>query len=80
QIPTSFGGLVFMMSAISLLGVVIAIEALPVASYLRAAQAGEVAGFTPELTAAAIIVPTLCLGATLVSLRLAVRRLDELET
>src|SRR5690606_4056681 len=79
QIPTSFGGLVFMMSAITLLGMMIAVEALPVGSYLRALQRGEATGFTSELAIAAAVVTTLCLGATVISLRLAVRRLDELE-
>ena len=42
QIPTGFGGLVFMMSAIVLLGVVIVIEAVPVGmTYLRAATRGR---------------------------------------
>ncbi len=36
QIPTGFGGLVFMMTAILLLGLVIVIEAYPVMNYLRA--------------------------------------------
>jgi len=35
QIPTSFGGLVFMLLAIALLGAVIVLEAMPVIEYLR---------------------------------------------
>ena len=34
QIPTSFGGLVFMMSSIALIGLVVMLEARPVYSYL----------------------------------------------
>jgi ABC-2 type transport system permease protein len=79
QIPTSFGGLVFMMSAISLLGVVIAVEAVPVSSYLRARQAGDQLSLLPELLASGAVVAGLCIAATVVSLRLAVRKLDELE-
>jgi ABC-2 type transport system permease protein len=37
QIPTSFGGLVFMMATIALLAIVIVIESVPVYRYLRAA-------------------------------------------
>jgi ABC-2 type transport system permease protein len=80
QIPTSFGGLVFMMSAITLLGVVIAIEAIPVSSYLRARQEGNALALTPELLLAAALVIGLCVAATVISLRLAVRKLDDLET
>ena len=49
QIPTSFGGLVFMMTTITLLGLVIVVEAVPVVSYLRAEQAGGGSTVTPEL-------------------------------
>ena len=40
QIPTSFGGVVYMMASLSLLAVVIMIEAIPVTAYLRAAHQG----------------------------------------
>jgi ABC-2 type transport system permease protein len=40
QIPTSFGGLVFMMSSIALIGLVIVLEARPVYSYLSAQAFG----------------------------------------
>ena len=80
QIPTSFGGLVFMMSAITLLGLVIAIEAVPVSAYLRARQHGEPLGFSAELLVAGALVVGLCVSATVISLRLAIRRLDTLES
>lgn len=79
QIPTSFGGLAFMMTAISLLGVVITLEAVPVASYLRARQMGGPLGFTGELVLALGAVATLCVGATAVSLRLGLRRMRVLD-
>ena len=41
QIPTSFGGVVYMMASLSLLAVVIMIEAQPVAAQLRAHHRGE---------------------------------------
>ncbi len=40
QIPTSFGGLLFMMTSIALIGVVIVLEARPVYSYLSAVSFG----------------------------------------
>src|SRR5262249_42700181 len=50
QIPTSFGGLVFMMSAILLLAAIIVIEARPVAAHLQATQLGtDRSAFTSEL-------------------------------
>jgi ABC-2 type transport system permease protein len=75
QIPTSFGGLVFMMSSIALIGAVIVLEARPVYSYLSAQAFGEptepvemVLGF-----GLAVIV---CGVATLVPIEAAVRRLE----
>jgi ABC-2 type transport system permease protein len=74
QIPTSFGGLVFMMASVSLIGIVVLLEGRPVYEYLVAqtfrssADIGEmVFGFT----AAGLV----CLAATLLPLRLAERRL-----
>ena len=40
QIPTSYGGVVYMMASLTLLAVVIMIEAVPVATRLRAMQFG----------------------------------------
>lgn len=80
QIPTSFGGLVFMMSSISLLGLLIALEAVPVAAYLRAQQAGIPLEPTPGLIGAGVAVVAICIATTAVSLRLATRRLDALES
>lgn len=79
QIPTGFGGLLFMMSSITLLGLIIAIEAVPVSAYLRASQASEAFSLTPGLLVAGGLVVTLCILSTVIPLRLAVRRLDQLE-
>lgn len=79
QIPTSFGGLLFMMVSVSLLGVLIAVEAGPVSVYLRAQQAGEPFRLTTELAGAFGLVLFLCAGATVVSLRMALARLKDLE-
>jgi ABC-2 type transport system permease protein len=79
QIPTSFGGLVFMMSSLSLLALVIVIEALPVASYLRALAAGRDPGISAELVLCMAVVAALCTAATIIPLRIGLRRLQELE-
>lgn len=78
QIPTSFGGLLFMMSAISLIGAVIVLEARPIYLWLGARQAGETAPVSELalwLGAAALV----CLAATFIPLRLAQRRLEAIE-
>jgi ABC-2 type transport system permease protein len=79
QIPTSFGGLVFMMAAISLLSLIIVIEAVPVAEQLRAWQAGEAAGSPASLALSLGLVFAVSALATLVPLRLALRKLAALE-
>ncbi|MEO8450824.1 MAG: hypothetical protein ABI647_13585, partial [Gemmatimonadota bacterium] len=79
QIPTSFGGLVFMMSAIALLGAIITIEATPVAAVLRADQAGEALEFGPDIWLAIAGVFALSAIATLLPIRLGLRRLEKLE-
>jgi ABC-2 type transport system permease protein len=80
QIPTSFGGLVFMMSAILLLAGIIVIEARPVAAHLQAYQMGHAAkGFTPELWSAIGKVFLLCTLTTLVPLHRSLKRLQALE-
>ncbi|MGH7534454.1 MAG: putative ABC transporter permease subunit, partial [Gemmatimonadales bacterium] len=79
QIPTSFGGVVYMMASLCLLALVIMIEALPVAGYLRAAQRGEPIGITPELVIAGAVVVLICLAATILPLQMSVRRIDQME-
>jgi ABC-2 type transport system permease protein len=79
QIPTGFGGLVFMLAAVSLLTLIIVIEAVPVAEQLQAWQAGVAIGTPASLVIALGAVIGLCAGATVVPLRLALRRLAQLE-
>jgi ABC-2 type transport system permease protein len=79
QIPTSFGGIAFMMCAVSLLGLIITIEAVPVASYLRARQFGEAFGISGEVIVSLVAVLFLCAGTAVLSLRLGMRRMQELE-
>jgi len=79
QIPTSFGGLVFMLLAVALLGAVISLEALPVVEHLRAAQAGAPAGMDATGWLAFGAAAALCVLAGWLPLRLAARRLRHLE-
>jgi len=78
QIPTSFGGLIFMMTAISLIGAVIVLEARPVYTYLLARSFGSPIDPT-EMIIAFSAAAALCLTATLAPIHLAVRRLTALE-
>jgi len=79
QIPTSFGGLVFMMTTVSLLGLIIVVEAVPVVTYLRARQAGADLGLTPEVLLALGVVVVVCIIATILPLRLGLRRMMQME-
>lgn len=79
QIPTSFGGLVFMLLAVALLGAVIALEALPVVDQLRATQAGESGGVSLNGWLAFAAAAGCCLIGGWLPLWLALRRLRTLE-
>jgi ABC-2 type transport system permease protein len=80
QIPTSFGGLVYMMSAVGVIGAVIVLEARPVYSYLSAVsfRGGEPAPLL-ELLLGFGLAAAVCLTATFLPIRVAVRRLEALE-
>src|SRR5438045_8390205 len=78
QIPTSFGGLVLMMASVVLIGLVIMLEARPVYQYVGASLLRT----DPDPSAmwlgfggAALV----CLIATFVPIRIAVKRVQELE-
>ncbi|OYV72254.1 MAG: hypothetical protein B7Z72_05170 [Gemmatimonadetes bacterium 21-71-4] len=79
QIPTSFGGLVFMMATIALLAVVIVIESAPVYGYLRAAFNHQPIKVSPLMIGAFLIVIGVCAAATAVPLRIALRKIEEFE-
>lgn len=75
QIPTSFGGLVYMMASVGLIAAVIWLEARPVHAYLSARMFGTATDVTSTVvgfSAAGL----LCVAATLVPVRLAERRLE----
>jgi ABC-2 type transport system permease protein len=80
QIPTSFGGLVYMMSSLSLLALIIMIEAGPVTAYLRDQRyAEQPVGITVPLVTAAVAVVLICVAATIIPLRLGLRRIEMME-
>ncbi|HKG33674.1 MAG TPA: hypothetical protein VKB22_08075 [Gemmatimonadales bacterium] len=80
QIPTSFGGLVYMMSTLSLLTAIIMIEATPVMAYLRMDRyGGQLQSILPELAASAVLIIGICLTATFVPLRMALQRIEMME-
>ncbi len=78
QIPTSFGGLVYMMAAVTLIAGVITFEARPVYAYLRARMFGEAAAHG-DLMLGFVLAGALCLVATFVPLAVARRRLETIE-
>jgi ABC-2 type transport system permease protein len=79
QIPTSYGGVVYMMASLTLLAVIIMIEAVPVAAELRAAEVGLGGAPTTELILSGLAVVAVCATATIVPLRLSQRRLELME-
>lgn len=80
QIPTSFGGLVYMMSSLSLLALIIMIEVVPVTEYLRDQRsAQQPVGITPELVGAGLAVIAVCVAATVIPLRVGLRRIEMME-
>ena len=78
QIPTSFGGLVFMMSSIALIGAVIMLEARPVYSYLSAQAFGTPSDPVGMILGFGLAIG-LCTASTLVPIEIALRRLEMVE-
>jgi ABC-2 type transport system permease protein len=78
QIPTSFGGLLFMMASIGLIGAVLVLEARPIYAWVSARSAGETVE-PVELVAGLAAAAAVCLLATFIPLRIAQRRLESIE-
>jgi ABC-2 type transport system permease protein len=78
QIPTSFGGLVFMIASVGLIAGVIILEARPVYSFLASRFYG-----TPTSTSEMIFgfgfAALLCVAATIIPIGIAQRRLEAVE-
>lgn len=79
QIPTSFGGLVFMMATVALLAVVIVIESVPVYRYLQAGQNHEPLTGMPVMAGAFVLAAAVCVACTVVPLKVGLRRMEEFE-
>ena len=79
QIPTSYGGLVFMMSTIALLAAVVVVEAVPVSSYLRARFQGVPVTVNAWMVGAFAAVVLICLIATVTPLIVGLRRMEQFE-
>ena len=79
QIPTSFGGLVFMMTTVVLVAGVIVLEALPMYGYMSSVFRGEEVQVTASMIRAFTGVVALCVAATVVPLKIGLRRMEEFE-
>ncbi|MFL5608483.1 MAG: putative ABC transporter permease subunit [Gemmatimonadaceae bacterium] len=78
QIPTSFGGLVFMIASIALISAVVVLEARPVYSYLSAQFFGT-RTYPMEMFVGFGAAALLCIAATLIPIGIAKRRLEAVE-
>ncbi|HEX9705019.1 MAG TPA: hypothetical protein VGA20_07200 [Gemmatimonadales bacterium] len=79
QIPTSFGGLVFMMATIALLAAVIVVLSQPVYGYVRASFEGRPVRVDGWMIASFTVAAALCAAATIVPLRAGLRKIERLE-
>jgi ABC-2 type transport system permease protein len=79
QIPTSFGGLVFMMTTIALLAAVIWVLAIPVYAYVRAVNLGEPVRINGTMIGAFAVAAGLCAAATAIPLRIGLRKVERFE-
>jgi ABC-2 type transport system permease protein len=79
QIPTSFGGLVFMMATIALLAAVLMLLSRAVYTYVRGTWEGQSVGVTPEMVIWFVVAATLCATATFVPLNMALRKMETFE-
>jgi ABC-2 type transport system permease protein len=79
QIPTSFGGLVFMMTTIALLAAVIVVEAVPVYQYLHAVYHDEPVTLDWRMYGAFAMVVALCGAATVIPLQVGLKRMEQFE-
>jgi ABC-2 type transport system permease protein len=78
QIPTSFGGLLFMMAAVALIAGVVISEARPVYAYLRQVAFNERADPT-EMVIGFGLAGLLCILATVIPIQIATNRLERVE-
>jgi ABC-2 type transport system permease protein len=79
QIPTSFGGLVFMMATIALLALVLMVLSRAVYAYVRSAWEGQAVGITTEMVVLFAAAAAVCAAATFVPLKMALRKMESFE-
>ncbi len=79
QIPTSFGGLVFMMTTIALLAVVIGGLSQIVYPYVRSVYEGHPVVVTPWMIMSTIAVALVCVAATVIPLWLGLKKMEQFE-
>jgi len=79
QIPTSFGGLVFMMATIALLALVIFVLWQAVYSYVRAVYEGQPVVVTWWMVLCFGVAAGLCAAATVIPLRVGLKRMEGFE-
>jgi len=78
QIPTSFGGLMFMISSVGLIAVVVVLEARPVYGYLSAKLYGTPTSMS-DMVFGFGLAALVCIVATIIPIRVANRRLEAVE-
>ncbi len=79
QIPTSFGGLVFMMATIALLALVIVVLSRPVYAYLRSVNLGLPVSIDWTMLAAFAAAAAICAATTVISLRVGLKKMESFE-
>jgi len=79
QIPTSFGGLLFMMASVALIAGVVIAEARPVYGYLSAIAFNQPKDAT-EIVLGFGIAAALCVASTVIPIRIALNRLERMES
>jgi ABC-2 type transport system permease protein len=79
QIPTSFGGLVFMMNTIALLGTVIVALWQAVYAYVRAVYDGRPVVVDATMLLYFAAAALVCVAATAIPLRMALRKMESFE-
>jgi ABC-2 type transport system permease protein len=79
QIPTSFGGLVFMMATVALLGVVIVVLWQAVYQYVRAVYDGRPVVIDAWMLGCFTVAALICTAATVIPLIVGLRRMEQFE-
>jgi ABC-2 type transport system permease protein len=79
QIPTSFGGLIFMMATIVLLVIVIVILSGPVSAYLSSLYTGRPITVNGRIIGAFLGAAGICVAATVIPLRVSLARIEQYE-